>query len=258
MKSLLELKKLSCGLRVLLIIVATALLLTTCYPVSANGGYTLTALAATNVGTNSATLNGQLTVLNGIGDTDVHFEYGLTTSYGNTTGDITISPGSPFSIGISGLTPGTTYHYRAAALMGNWVYSLDMTFTTQSAPSSSGDDSGYWHPKVVTIGSSNITDSSATVSGNLTSLGSAKYNRHPSDQVKVYFKYGTKYYQTVWPLWAGGNVTPSQIQTVPGEFSANIANLNPDTTYYFRAVAKGDGTAFGKVQIFRTALPATK
>ena len=108
------------------------------------------------------------------------------------------------------------------------------------------------------VGSFNITDSSATVTGNLTSLGSAKFFNCPRNQVHVYFKYGTEYYQVVWPLWAGGQVTPSQLQAALGEFSTIIYDLNPDTTYYFRAVAKGEGTAYGAVKTFSTSMQATE
>jgi hypothetical protein len=63
---------------------------------------------------------------------DIRFEYGTTTAYGNVTP--TDSPGSgvaPEAAGLTGLQPGTTYHYRlAAASRGGLVHSADATFTT--------------------------------------------------------------------------------------------------------------------------------
>ena len=79
-----------------------------------------------------------------------------------------------------------------------------------------------------------------------------------ASEVRVYFKYGTTWNQTIYPLWLGGNVTQSQVLGVPGEFSANITSLNPGTTYYFKAIAKGEGSAYGYTMTFITPLPATE
>ena len=60
----------------------------------------------------------------------VSFQWGLTTEYlsGNTTQKRMYSPGD-FSFNLSGLSPGTTYHYRAKAV-GSEAYGDDMSFTT--------------------------------------------------------------------------------------------------------------------------------
>jgi uncharacterized protein (TIGR02145 family) len=87
--------------------------------------------AATSLSAVGATLNGSV---NGNGSsTDVTFEYGLTTSYGNPV-TATPSPvtGSSFvSAPISGLLPHTVYHYRVK--VNNCAGSRngeDRTFTT--------------------------------------------------------------------------------------------------------------------------------
>jgi hypothetical protein len=48
----------------------------------------------------------------------VHFEWGTSTAYGNVTPDQAVGAGTtslPFTADLSGLTPGTTVHYRAIA-----------------------------------------------------------------------------------------------------------------------------------------------
>ena len=88
---------------------------------------------ATAVGTTVATLNGTVNA-NG-SSTTVIFEYGTTVSYGTTvTADqspVTGTTNTLVSKGISGLTPGTTYHFRVAATSSSGTtYGTDMTFTT--------------------------------------------------------------------------------------------------------------------------------
>ena len=48
-------------------------------------------LPATNIGTKQATLNGNLSDLNGFPEATVYFEWGYDTSYGNTTGSQTLN-----------------------------------------------------------------------------------------------------------------------------------------------------------------------
>lgn len=94
-------------------------------------------LAASGVTQTSATLNGTVNPDNLA--TSYHFEYGLTAAYGSSTA--TQSAGSDYAVhpeaaSISGLSPGTTYHYRIVATnaIGTSV-GADMTFATASAPS---------------------------------------------------------------------------------------------------------------------------
>ena len=94
---------------------------------------TVTTLAATEVGDATAALNGEV---NANGSTAaVSFEYGLTTAYGSsvaaTLGTVTGTTSTPVSAAISGLLPGTTYHFRAVATVtGRTAYGVDLTFTT--------------------------------------------------------------------------------------------------------------------------------
>jgi len=92
-------------------------------------------------------------------------------------------------------------------------------------------------PAVDTNPAGNITSISATLNGNLTSLGNAS-------TVSVSFEWGldTSY---------GNETTPGNM-TSPGPFSADLGNLTPGTTYHFRAKAVGDGTAYGNDMTFST------
>ena len=64
-----------------------------------------------------------------------YVEYGLTTSYGNETAHETSFSYSSHAQTITGLTPGTTYHYRVRSTSQQSVetVSTDSTFTTSSS-----------------------------------------------------------------------------------------------------------------------------
>jgi hypothetical protein len=73
--------------------------------------------AATNVGRESATLNGSVNPAGA--PVKVHFEYGLTKAYGSRTADQSIAPGNApvaFSADLTGLAPKTKIHYRSVAV----------------------------------------------------------------------------------------------------------------------------------------------
>ena len=94
---------------------------------------TATTSAATSVSSTSATLNG--TVNPNGASTTVTFEYGTTTSYGNavTASQSPLSGSSAQSVSanVSGLTPGSAYHFRVKATnSAGTSYGSDVTFTT--------------------------------------------------------------------------------------------------------------------------------
>ena len=94
-------------------------------------------------------------------------------------------------------------------------------------------------PSVTTNDASNVTANSATLNGNLTSLGSAS-------SVTVSF---------VWGTTSGGpypNETTGQVTTNSGTFSFDLSGLTLGTTYYFEAKAVGTGTGFGAEKSFAT------
>jgi len=91
---------------------------------------------ASAVTASTASLNGSV---NPAGNTvPMHFEYGLTSAYGTSTTpqNATGSSGTPVTVAISGLAPGTTYHYRLVGSFGGaWIRGQDQTFSTPSVVS---------------------------------------------------------------------------------------------------------------------------
>ncbi|MBN1368442.1 MAG: hypothetical protein JW967_11010 [Dehalococcoidales bacterium] len=90
---------------------------------------------ATNLSWNTVTLSGYLNDLGTASSVMVSFEWGLTTSYGNDTTAQQMVAAGPFILNInSGLSPATTYHFRAKAMGDVDAYGDDYTFTTISPP----------------------------------------------------------------------------------------------------------------------------
>jgi hypothetical protein len=91
---------------------------------------------ATSVVAQSATLNG--TVDPKGAPTTYYFEYGPTDAYGSSTAVSDAGSGTgaaAATAAVSGLTPGTTYHFRIrAANSGGSVLGADQTFTTEALP----------------------------------------------------------------------------------------------------------------------------
>jgi len=86
---------------------------------------------ASGMSETSATLNGNL-VSTGDLDCKVWFEYGTSADYGSSTWKVTKRVASSFSNAITGLSPGTTYHFRACASNGREpVHGEGKTFTTE-------------------------------------------------------------------------------------------------------------------------------
>jgi phosphodiesterase/alkaline phosphatase D-like protein len=189
--------------------------------------------AATNPATTSATLNGNLTDLGTASSVIVSFEWGLTTSYGSVAAGTPPSMTAPgnFSANLTGLTAKTTYHFKAIAAGDGTTPGSDMTFTTSTIA-----------PSVTTGAATNPATTSATLNGNLGSLGTAT-------SVNVSFEWGT--------TTSYGTETTAQSMTAIGAFTANRTGLTDKTTYHFRAKAVGDGSAvYGDDMTFTTASPA--
>jgi hypothetical protein len=188
---------------------------------------------ATNVATTTATLNGNLSSLGTADNVTVSFEWGLTASYGNET---SAQPGTPvgsFTANLTSLTAKTTYHFRAKAVGDGTVWGDDVTFTTSTVL-----------PSVTTNDATSVATTSATLNGDLSSLGTAAI-------VTVSFEYVTK---------SGGSYTPVAVVVVgvkdsTGAFSADLSGLTPGTTYYYRAKVVGDGAfIYGAEKSFTTSV----
>jgi len=189
---------------------------------------------ATNVAAFSATLNGSVNPRGAT--TMVHFQYGLTTSYGSTTPMQTQNGNTvrAISANISGLLASHTYHFRIVAQnAGGTRFGGDRTFTTLAATGP---------PVVATKPATLIASFSVTLNGSLDPHGLA---------TTVNFQYGT--------TTSYGSTTPMQTQTgnTYRNVAANISGLSPNTVYHFRIVATNSaGTRFGGDRTF-TTLAAT-
>jgi hypothetical protein len=185
---------------------------------------------ATNVASFSATLNGSVNP-HGL-STTVRFQYGRTTSYGSTTVNQIKTGNTTQAVlaNISGLTAGTTYHYRIVATNSRGTrYGLDRTFTTLHATGP---------PVVTTNPATNVARSSATLNGTIDPHGLSS---------TVSFQYGrtTSY----------GSTTANQIKTgnTYQNVSANISGLTANATYHFRIKAtNSSGTRYGSDRTFTT------
>ena len=186
--------------------------------------------AATGVTTTGATLNGSVNP-NGLATT-ASFEWGTTTSYGQSTAGQSMGSGSaslPLSASLTGLTACTTYHYRATA--------------TSSAGTTNGEDAtfetGCPAAIVATGAATDVTATGATLNGTVNPNGEA---------TTVSFEWGT--------TTAYGQTTPGQVigaGTVAQGVSAALTDLAPCTTYHYRATAtSAGGTATGEDASFQT------
>jgi hypothetical protein len=193
--------------------------------------------AATALAMNSATLNGTVNASNFT--TNTFFDYGLTTAYGTslaaTPASVSGSTTTPISLGITGLTPTTLYHYRARVVTtgGLIAYGPDMTFTTTVAP-----------PTMVTTAATGIATTGATLNGTANANGST---------ATVTFQYGL----TV----AYGSTVNGVPYTVTGisaaAVNAPVSGLSPNTLYHYRIVGvNSGGTSYGNDMTFTTlAIP---
>jgi hypothetical protein len=190
--------------------------------------------AASEVHPTSATLNGTVNP-DGVALTDCHFDYGTTTAYGKTVpcvppaGSIPAdSSEHPVSAGVTGLEPGTTYHYRLSAANGNG--------------SNSGADQELFTPPLPKIDSATATNLTAT-----TVDLNVKISPGGLD---------TTYHLEYGPTTGYGHVTPVPDEnigasTVDVARTQHITGLNPNTLYHWRAIAtNAAGTTTGVDRTF--------
>ncbi|MDO8623898.1 MAG: fibronectin type III domain-containing protein [bacterium] len=169
------------------------------------------------------------------------YEYGKTSSLGNSTPPQTIGSGyiaisAPTYI--TGLSASTGYYYRAVASNG-WgtVSGTTYTFTTNTAPPPQGSA-----PTTETTPATNVERTTAKVAGRVTPNGS---------DATYWFEYGTDTdLGNTSDLLSAGNGASAQTVTV------SLSNLQPKTKYYFRMNAQNQyGTVNGAVLTFTTDGP---
>jgi len=167
---------------------------------------------------------------------NLRFEYGTTQGgpYFNATTPQSKSTAGTFNAGVTGLNPLTVYYYRSRADGGIYgtAFGAEKSFITANLP-----------PSVTTYDASSITTDSASLNGDLTSLGAA----------------GTVNVSFLWGTTRGGpytGTTPPQAATSAGAFRANLTGLFSNTAYYYMAKADGGifGVAYGREKSFATVM----
>jgi uncharacterized protein (TIGR02145 family) len=192
--------------------------------------------SASNIQVRSSTLNGSVNPNYLV--TAVIFEWGITASYGNTVtssqSPLTGSSNVNVNADLSGLKPGTTYHYRIRAtnLLGT-TNSPDMTFLTLGQI-----------PTTIALTATNLQYTTATLNGSV--------NPNYLNST-ISFEWGTT-------LDYGNNITPVNNNIPAGNtavsVSIGISGLNQGTTYHFRVVAANElGTSYSNDLTFTTLEP---
>ncbi len=191
---------------------------------------TITTTAASSITTTSAISGGNVTT----GGTSSVTARGVcwSTLPNPTTADNKTTDGTGtgvFSSSLTGLTSAVTYHIRAYATSDvGTTYGSDLTFTTLGTA-----------PTVMTAVASAITNISATVGGEVISLGTSPVTAR-----------GVCWSTSANPTTSDNKTTNS---TGIGVFSSSITGLTSAVTYHIRAYATSAvGTSYGADMTFTT------
>lgn len=198
---------------------------------------TVSTFGVTNLTSTAATLYGTINA-NSFSSV-VTIEYGTTTSYGQEVtpeqSPLTGNTNTDIVVTLTGLTCGTTYHFRVKAENSiGTSYSDDKTFSLAQIPA------------LITNSVSGITATTAVSGGNIISDGCASITARGVE------------WSTRTPPWTPTCFHCAMIhKTVDGagtgSFTSNLIGLSPNTTYYVRAYATNSaGTGHGDMISFKT------
>ena len=201
------------------------------FTTTAYGLPTVTTSAVTNISYTTATCGGNVTADGGQSVTARGVCY--STSSNPTISGSKVASGSgtgSFSCNLTGLTAGKTYYVRAYATNSKGTaYGNQFTFTTTA----------YQVPTVTTQTPSNISYTTATCGGNVTTDGGQNVTAR-----------GICYSTSPNPTTANSKVTSG---SGIGSFTCNLSGLLENTTYHIRAYAiNSNGTAYGNQISFTT------
>jgi hypothetical protein len=207
---------------VLLAVLIAALPAAAAVPSAITGSVSSVGPAAATV-TGTVNPNGQATTW--------YVDYGTSTSYGAKTPNVSAGSGTAntaVSAALSGLAPGTTYHYRVVATNASGTTrGADGIFTTSSPP------------VVGTGAATSITVTSATLGGTVDPNGRA---------TTWYFEYGTS---TSYGSKTAAKSAGAGTSTV--SVSGPVSGLARGRLYHYRLVATSDaGTSRGADRTFST------
>ena len=193
---------------------------------------TVTTAEVTSITSNSAVTGGNVTSDGGANVTVRGVCYGtsqnptisgLHTTDGNGTGEFTSS--------LTGLAENTTYYARAYATNSEGTsYGSQKSFTTSL---------NVVAPTITTSEVTNISTTSASCGGNITSAGNGTISAR-----------GVCWSTSQNPTISNSHTTDG---TGTGTFTSSITGLTENTTYYVRAYATNEaGTAYGSQKTFTT------
>lgn len=207
---------------------------------------TVTTQPATNNGNDFAVLNGYVDP-NGTSDTTRWFEWGTYSSSMNnqTTRYNQGSTAGSFSASLSGLSQNTTYYYRAVAQNNQGtVYGNIVSFTLGNSCYNNN-----WYGNCGN-GTLTVNTRNADTSGTFAALN-GYVDPNGSGDTTHWFEWGTNS--------SLGQTTPFVSQgSTASSFSATITGLYPNTTYYYRAVARNStGTVPGSILSFTTTMQSS-
>ncbi len=192
---------------------------------------TVTTSDVTDIAQTTATAGGNVTSDGGA--TIIQRGVCFSTSQNPTTvNSIVTASGTTgsFSCAVSGLTDNTTYYVRAYATNSQGTsYGSQVSFTTLDITT----------PTVTTAAVTNISFTTATAGGNVTSDGGA-----------TIIQRGVCFSTSQNPTTANNIVTATG---TTGSFTCNLSGLTDNTTYYVRAYAiNSQGTSYGSQVSFTT------
>lgn len=176
--------------------------------------------------------------------TTYRYQYGKTSDLGSQTSAQNIGSGFntiPATGYITGLTPSMLYYYRLTATNSiGTTNSATKTFTTSATANPPQPTAA---PTAATVAANGIERTSATIGGNVNPKGSA---------TSYWFEYGT-----TDSLGIATSVKSAGNSETILAVSALVADLKPDTKYFFRVNAQNNfGTVNGTILSFTTDGPA--
>jgi len=190
--------------------------------------------SAISITSSTASIGGTITADGGASITSRGLVYG--TSSLSSTFSVTSGTGTgTYTIGLTGLTPATTYFVRSFATntVGT-VYGTETSFATIAIA-----------PSLTTSAVSSITKYAASAGGTITSNGGSAITVS-----------GICWSTTATPTTSDSKTTDG---TTSGTFTSSINGLTMGTTYYARAYATNAiGTSYGAVQSFTTIATAVQ
>jgi len=192
----------------------------------------ISAISVTDITSTTASFSGVIADHNGANISEVGFYYSTSEQVDPTSSVKVVQAYSKdsFSASVSGLSVNTRYYVKAFATnSAGTAYSDVASFNTLSSV-----------PTVITLGASDVTSTSALLSGNVVTDNGATVTERGF-------------------VWVIGDDTPTisshkiKVDGTLGDFSTLLDNLDPNKKYSFRAYAlNSEGTSYGEIVTFTT------